>query len=131
MKGIYCYIDKKTDRVVYVGPDGNIHRNKRHYDHTEKWAYDKQQINRILQNNPDRYSYNILARGNFSDKELNDLESSFIAMYNTFEDSTKFNYTVGGDCMRGETHPSYKHEMSINSNGKVGYNIRYQMKKFC
>ena len=131
MKGIYCYIDKKTDRVVYVGQDGNIHRNKRHNDHTEKWSYNKQQINRILQNNSDRYSYNVLAKGNFTDKELNDLESSFIAMYNTFEDPTKFNYTVGGDCMRGKTHPSYKSEMTVNSNGRVGYNIRYQMKKVC
>ena len=29
-KGIYAYIDKKDNNIVYVGKDSNIHKNKRH-----------------------------------------------------------------------------------------------------
>lgn len=131
MKGVYCYIDDKTNKVVYVGQDGNIDKNRRHRDHTESWSYDYQQINRIIQNNPNRYSYHILAKGGFTTDELNKLEQSFIRMYNTFEDETKFNYTIGGDCQRGETHPSYKPGMRILKNGKGVYAVYYKQKYIC
>ena len=63
MEGIYCYTDLKDNKVVYVGKDSNIHKNKRHQDHFQPNQYNKQPINRILQNNPNRYSYKILKQG--------------------------------------------------------------------
>ena len=31
--GIYCYIDKKDNKIVYVGKDSNIDKKRRHKDH--------------------------------------------------------------------------------------------------
>ena len=130
--GIYCYVDNQNNDIVYIGKDTQIDNNKRHKDHTEKWSYNKQQINRVIQNNPNRYDYRILAKGNFSDDELNQLEISFIKMYGTYENEDKFNYTPGGDGLNGRNHPSYKKEMRIISNGvDKGYSLKYDMKKIC
>ena len=97
MKGIYCYIDTKDDEVVYVGRDSHIQQKARHKFHINKKNYNRQQINKVIQNNPHRYDYIELAKGNFTEDELNRLEISFIEMYNTYNDEHKFNYTVGGD----------------------------------
>ena len=56
-KGIYCYIDKTNNEVVYVGKDSNIDKNKRRNAHKQPKRYNDQQINRIIQNNPLRYQY--------------------------------------------------------------------------
>ena len=59
-KGIYCYLDTKQNEVVYIGKDSNIDKNRRHRDHLAPSKYNQQQINRILQNNPSRYQYQVL-----------------------------------------------------------------------
>lgn len=41
-KGIYCYIDKENDKIVYVGKDSYINIKSRHYDHIAPSNYDKQ-----------------------------------------------------------------------------------------
>ena len=99
MLGIYCYIDKKDDSVVYIGKDSNIEKNRRHKDHTGKWAYNIQQINRVIQNNPNRYEYKVLEKGDFTNEELNNLEKQYISTY-----SPLFNFTQGGDGMSGFKH---------------------------
>ena len=73
MKGIYCYIDNKTDEIVYVGKDSKINKhNNRHYQHTRKCNYNHQIINKIIQNNPSRYSYEVLfiGKGKYIDDNL-------------------------------------------------------------
>ena len=64
MQGIYCYIDKNNDEIIYIGKDSYIDTNKRHKSHIRKNDYNKQVINKILQNNPKRYQYKIIIKGN-------------------------------------------------------------------
>ena len=92
-KGIYKYMDLETGDVVYIGKDSHINKNQRHKEHISPSAYDKQQINRVLQNNLERYEYSVLYSSDcVSDDDLNMLEISFIKGYNPL-----FNFTKGGD----------------------------------
>lgn len=97
--GIYYYIDKTNDEIIYIGKDSYIDKNKRHICHMSPSKYNEQHINKILQNNPDRYEYKILYAGNFDDMLLNALEINSIA-----EENPKFNFTMGGDGCK-----EYKH----------------------
>lgn len=98
-QGIYCYIDKKTNKVVYVGKDSYIDKKTRDRAHKNPSYYDTQPFNRILQNNFNRYKYEVLEEGNISQKILNGLEMSFIRRYNPV-----FNFTKGGDGILGFNH---------------------------
>lgn len=92
-KGIYAYLDKENNNeIVYIGLDSNIYKNKRHSDHLSKSNYNKQVINRVLQNNIDRYEYKVLEKGKYTKKELGDMERDYIEKYNP-----KFNFTKGGE----------------------------------
>lgn len=104
MQGIYTYFDRKNGRIVYVGKDSHIDKKSRHNVHMAKSHYDNQPINRILQNNPERYSYDVVIEGDFDDDVLNTLEEYYIYIYNTYEDSTCFNYTEGGEGTSGYKH---------------------------
>ena len=96
-KGIYAYIDKKNNQIVYVGKDSSIHEDKRHKQHFYPSRYDAQQINRVLQNNPDRYTYQRLWEvEDCTDNHLNQIEIYFTDKYNP-----KFSYTKGGDGTSG------------------------------
>ena len=100
MKGIYCYIDNENDKVVYVGKDSNIDKNTRHIAHLAPSAYNAQPINRILQNNLDKYNYRILWKVNdCTDNHLNQMEIYYIGKYDP-----KFNFTKGGDGSFGLEH---------------------------
>lgn len=124
--GIYCYIDKNINQVIYVGKDSYISKNERHKQHLKLSNKNNQPINRILQNNPQRYKYKILKKGNFSKSLLNALEIIYIKRYGTYDNrkghgkSYGFNFTIGGDGsigykhsiktlqkMRKENHPFY------------------------
>ena len=99
-KGIYCYIDKKDNQIVYVGKDSNIDKNKRHRDHLVPSKYNEQPINRILQNNPDRYIYQVLWEiDDCTDNHLNQIEIFYIKKYDP-----QFNFTEGGDGTSGFKH---------------------------
>lgn len=98
-QGIYCYIDKKTNEIVYIGKDSYIDKRKRHYAHIAPSMYDRQPFNRIIQKNIDRYEYGILKEGIFSKDELNDMEKNYIKKYNP-----KFNFTKGGEGTIGYKH---------------------------
>lgn len=101
-RGIYQYTDLKTDEVVYVGKDSNIHRNQRHTDHRNPTMYNRQVINRVLQNNPERYEYSVVCEAeHYSDVYLNCLEKGLIKSLNP-----KFNFTDGGDGSTGYKHSS-------------------------
>lgn len=94
--GIYGYLDKKKNQIVYIGQSNDIY--ERHHQHMKSSRYDEQVINRILQNNPDRYKLVIIkARSGFSKEDRDILEKHYIEFYNTFNDDNKFNYTPGGD----------------------------------
>ena len=99
MKGIYQYVDLKTSDVVYVGKDSHIDKNKRHRAHLSPAYYDVQQINRVLQNNPERYEYQVIYAGDFDDDLLNVLEINTIA-----DEQPIFNFTAGGEGTSGYKH---------------------------
>ena len=93
MKGIYCYIDNEKDTIVYIGKDSHIDKHLRHLNHKAPSRYNNQVINRIIQNNPERYDYKeIYLSNDVSEDILNTLEKRFIKRY-----SPKFNFTKGGD----------------------------------
>lgn len=96
-KGIYAYVDKKDNNIVYVGKDSNIHKKKRHKDHFCPSGYNKQVINRVLQNNPDRYEYKVLWEiEDCTNNHLNEMEKYYTKIYNP-----KFSFTEGGDGIAG------------------------------
>jgi len=100
MIGIYCYEDTiNNNEIVYVGKDSYIDKNKRHSYHNAPSCYDNQQINRVLQNNPNRYRYRILKswdKTKYHDKLANALEIIYIRRYNPL-----FNFTKGGEGLLG------------------------------
>lgn len=114
MIGIYCYEDTLNDNeIVYVGKDSNIAINRRHKDHFAKGNYDAQQINRVLQNNPDRYRYRILKqwkKEEYNPNLANALEILYIRRYNPL-----FNFTKGGEGILGHRHsPETREKISRN-----------------
>ena len=100
MMGIYAYVDTMDNSVVYVGKDSNIDKGRRKYEHMAPCNYDEQQINRVLQNNPNRYEYKeIFVFDEINPTELNHLEMQQIALFNP-----KFNFTIGGEGCTGYKH---------------------------
>lgn len=129
VKGIYAYSDTKYDSYCYVGKDSHLDENRRNYRHNHPYYYDEQPINRILQNNPTRYDYVKLVElsDDFSDDDLNELESLFITELSTYhyENPYGFNFTKGGDGSMGFKHSDVtRKKLSVN-------NARYWLgKKF-
>ena len=116
-RGIYCYTDKKTDDVIYIGKDSSIHKKKRDTEHKSPSNYNQQAINRVLQNNPERYEYDTLVEGEIKEKILNGFEMSFIQRYNP-----QFNFTNGGDGTCGFKHSEEsKKKISESQKGEKGY----------
>lgn len=111
MNGIYQYKDKQTNEVVYIGKDSHIDKKNRHYSHLAPSHYNSQPFNKILQNNPDRYIYEEIYIGDFSDDLLNVLEVNNIA-----ESKPKFNFTDGGDGIYGHRHSKKTIDKIRNSN---------------
>ena len=62
LQGIYSYTDTKTNEIVYIGKDSIISKKNRHYAHISKKAK-SQQIDKVIQNNPNRYRYDVLCKG--------------------------------------------------------------------
>ncbi len=113
--GIYCFKDLKNNgKIVYVGKDVHIYKQKRGKEHMYPSNYHKQPFNRVLQNNPTRYEYSVLKKGNFSEELLSALEIIYIRRYNP-----KFNYTVGGEGSVGYKHrDESKKKMSESRKGE-------------
>ena len=119
MFGIYAYVDKETDNLVYIGKDSNIDKKIRHNAHHNPSRYNDQQINRILQNNPDRYEYKelIVLDHTPTNDELNELEINLISEHNP-----KFNFTKGGDGLFGYSHSEEtKRKMSEAQKGEKNH----------
>lgn len=114
MKGIYAYWDNKLSQYVYIGKDSHIGKNQRHRDHMNPSKYDEQQINRVLQNNPDRYEYSVIwATEDCTDLKLNKMEILFGKIYNP-----KFNFgKFGKGGCNGHTEETRK-KMSESHTGK-------------
>lgn len=101
VKGIYAYYDTIKEEIVYIGKDSNIDKNVRKRTHSSPSHYNDQPINRVLQNNPDRYIYKPIhiLPSHLTHKDLNGLEMAYIQALNPF-----FNFTNGGDGCTGYKH---------------------------
>ena len=113
-KGIYCYTDKESNNIVYVGKDSHIGRGRRRRAHLAPSNYNAQPINRILQNNPFRYRYNVLWEiDDCTDNHLNQMEFFYIKKYNP-----QFNFTDGGDGMTGFKHSEETRKKMSENNAR-------------
>ena len=138
MKGIYAYLDKKDNSIVYVGKDSNLEINKRHYDHLSPSKYKAQPFNRILQNNPNRYVYKRLyvCPSHLDEVDLNGLEMQYIEAL-----APKFNFTNGGDgsngfkhsletrkkiseLQKGKNHPNYGKHLPQETRKKISETLK-------
>jgi len=99
--GIYGYWDNKKQYVAYIGKDSNITQNRRHKEHLNITNYNRQEINKVIQNNPNRYQYFVLCVGSFSKKAINELEKEAIKIFKTYKydypQKSVFNFTRGGE----------------------------------
>ena len=114
-KGIYCFIDEQTGIVVYIGRFSGKQRIKDHYSLSK---YDEQQINRVLQNNPDRYKAKIICEyPDLTNDELNYLEIKEILKHKfLYGEIPKFNFTIGGEGTTGYKHTKETIQKIIASN---------------
>ena len=119
MMGIYAYFDKKDNSVVYVGKDSHIDRENRHKAHHQPSFYHFQKINQVLQNNPNRYTYQVL-NWNVKDYDtLNALETQHIRQL-----KPKFNFTDGGDGTVGYNHTEEaRRKISESKKGKRSHRL--------
>lgn len=110
MKGIYGYYDNKNEMIVYIGKDSYMHENRRKQGHEMPSTYNNQQINRVIQNNPKRYTYCPLIEldDTFTNNDLNELEIYFIELFKTYKydnmEKNVFNFTKGGEGSVGYHH---------------------------
>lgn len=127
MMGIYCFRDLKNNgEIVYVGKDSNLRKNKRYYAHIAPSKYDAQPINRIVQNNPNRYKYEVLKKLEKSYEYHPNLLSALEIIY-IRRHKPKFNYTIGGDGGNfGKYHREWKDYARI-----VKKNIDNDKQKYC
>lgn len=110
MQGIYGYKDLKTGYIVYIGRDSYIDKNNRKLYHMRAKGQKRQQIDKVLQKNPDRYEYFVIKKGEYSEEDLNTLEKHYIDFYGTYRNHKRkglnygFNFTIGGDGSVGYKH---------------------------
>ena len=126
MMGIYAYFDKKDNSVVYVGKDSYIDEGKRRIDHKSPSKYDAQPFNRIVQNNPNRYTYQVLVWNAKDQETLTSLEIQYIRQL-----KPKFNFTDGGDGSCGFKHSdeTRKKLREYRKGKKHSYETRRKMSK--
>ena len=122
MSGLYGYWDNIKKRVIYIGQAKDIER--RLNAHMNKSRYDAQPINQILQNNPERYESFILADGEFTTDELNELEYEAVEMFKTnrykYPENEGFNFRDGGNVYKYSEES--KRKMSKSHKGKEPWN---------
>ena len=132
--GLYGYYDTEKEYVAYIGKDADIGNDARHKTHTRPSQYDKQAINRVIQKNPDRYTYFRFIEGEYNDETLNELEKEAIRLFKTYKydypERNVFNFQKGGEGgFAGRQHsPNWKQEdYTVVKNGMDRDKQQYQI----
>lgn len=107
---------------MYIGKDSYINKKNRYRQHCAQSHYDSQPFNRILQNNLNRYTYQVLVWDVDTEERLNALEIQYIRQL-----KPKFNFTLGGDGTVGFQH-SEKTKQKIGQANK-GWKMSQKEKK--
>lgn len=130
--GLYGYYDTKNEYVVYIGKDAHIDIDKRHKEHHAPSLYDKQVINRVVQNNPQRYTYFKFIEGEYDNETLNELEKEVIRLFKTYKydypERNVFNFQTGGESgsARGQHGSNWRNEdYKVVKYGMCRKNKRY------
>lgn len=132
-QGLYGYYDKEKEYVVYIGKDVDIGNNKRCNDHKQPSQYDKQVINKVVQNNPDRYVYFKFVEGEYNDETLNELEKEAIRLFKTYKydypERSVFNFQRGGEggSERGQNSTNWRQD----DYKVVKYGMDKKNKRYC
>ena len=119
MNGLYGYWDKIKKIVVYIGQSNDVEgRLKKHMEPTR---YDAQQINKVIQNNPERYEPFIFVEGDFTRAELNELEYEAVEIFKTnrykYPENEGFNFKDGGKVKEMEEETKQKISESLMGHG--------------
>lgn len=131
--GLYGYYDTKNEYVVYIGRDADIGSDKRHKEHHAPSFYDNQVINRVVQSNPQRYTYFRFIEGEYDDETLNELEKEAIRLFKTYKydypERNVFNFQRGGKCgsARGQHSSNWRNE----DYKVIKYGIRRGKQRYC
>ena len=126
--GIYGYMDTLKNEIVYIGKDSYIDKDRRHKEHLNPSKYNKQPINRVLQNNKERYQYARIIEGDFDEQLLNGLEIQYIEALNPI-----FNFTKGGDGCSGRivSDETRKKLSEANKGKKFSVEHRRKLSEAC
>lgn len=126
-KGIYQYKDLEKNITVYIGRFTGKERIKAHL---WKSQYDKQVINTVLQNNPDRYKSDIICEyEKLTDEELNWMECMEIMKHKFLYDNIPlFNFTYGGEGTSGYRKPYDDFKYTVTKNGHDNNKQKYSIK---
>ena len=82
--GVYAFIEKKTDKVLYIGKDSNIFVSMRCIEHLRKCNKNKQKINKWLQENKGKWKYEVIAIC-LNKEWMNNIELTLIREFKQFE----------------------------------------------
>lgn len=126
-QGLYQYKDLEKNIVVYIGRFTGIERIRAHL---WKSQYDKQVINTVLQNNPDRYKSEIICEyEKLTDEELNWMECMEIMKHKFLYDNIPlFNFTCGGEGTSGYRKPYDDFKYTVTKDGHDNNKQRYSIK---
>lgn len=117
------FTDKKTGNIVYIGMDSHIDIKERINAHYRLSTYDSQQINRVIQNNPERYESKVYCYAD-SYEDLRELEFALINLYRP-----KFNFKHGGHGGYINKDFEYTVVKCGMRNGKQNYCIQSMFRK--
>lgn len=118
--GIYKFTNKINDKV-YIGQAVNLRSRVKGHLNCVKKNHNYPIYNSMRKHNVENFELEILAQGNFSKTELDDLEVDFIRLYNSIDRLYGYNLTQGGEGTSG-----YKHTEQTKkklSQAKIGKNL--------
>lgn len=117
--GVYMYLDKYKQEIVYIGVDSHINYQQRHKHHINPNNYNQQQINRVLQNNLGRYKYLEYCKVE-TEEQMLQIEFDLINLYRP-----RFNFEHGG--IRKHFKEDFKYNVSKRGMNKNGDKIIYRI----